>query len=219
MPRPARERERPGAQTLALTLLVVTCVAVFAALAVDVTHHGPLDRADLRIARWNALHMPSPLERVAEVVTYLGWFPVLAVLALAAAAWLAHDGRRGDAAVLLASALATSLATRLLKVAFDRPRPQVGSAVDLPASAAFPSGHTSGSFAVLVLAALLLSERAAPRLRLLAVGGALAAVTVVAATRVVLDAHYLTDVVAGACLGLAVVGLALAARLRAARRV
>jgi len=201
-----------AAPTAALLALVAACAAVFAALALDVTHDGPLGRADLRIARWNALHMPSPVERVAEVVTYLGWFPVVGAFALAAAAWLVRRGRARDAAALLAAAAVTSIATRVLKTAFDRPRPHVGSPVELPGSPAFPSGHTSGSFAVLVLAALLLSERAEPRVRLLAVGAALAAAVVVAATRVMLDAHYLTDVVAGACLGLAVVGLALAAR-------
>jgi undecaprenyl-diphosphatase len=192
--------------------VLATCAVVFAAVSVDVTHHGPLDRADLRVARWNAVHMPGWVEAPARVLTYAGWGPVLAVFAVALAAWLVRAGRVRDAVVLLAAPAASGTATSLLKLAFHRPRPDVGSAIHLPGTYAYPSGHTSGAFCVLLLLALLAAEPRGERARRFALGAALALATVVAVTRVVLNAHYVSDVVAGACVGLAAVSLALLVR-------
>ena len=47
----------------------------------------------------------------------------------------------------------------LLKDSFDRPRPSAGSPVELPSSAAFPSGHATHGVASLGAAAVLVAER------------------------------------------------------------
>jgi undecaprenyl-diphosphatase len=192
--------------------LLVAAGAIFAAIALDVTHHGSLERLDVRVARWAATGHES-VESVANVVTRLGSMAVLATFVLIGAAVLVRRRRRADAALLVASLAVTSLATNLLKVAFGRPRPRP-AIIDNPA---FPSGHTSGSVVVFVLlAALLVTGR-----RNTVVAAAALVAGVIGATRILVETHWLSDVLAGYCLGLAVVAgvLLLRDRLSADARI
>lgn len=90
-----------------------------------------------------------------------------------------------------------------LKNAFARARPSA-----IHSTFSFPSGHTTSAFFVLgVLLAVLLPVAAGPGGRLSP--GALVALwggagATVAAGRVLIDAHWLSDTMAGACLGSAV---------------
>lgn len=101
-----------------------------------------------------------------------------------------------------------------LKNAFARVRPSA-----IHSTFSFPSGHTTSAFFVLgVLLAVLLPAAAGPRARL-APGTLLAlwagAGGTVALGRVLIDAHWLSDTLAGACLGSALallVYVAVAAR-------
>jgi undecaprenyl-diphosphatase len=190
--------------------LLVAASAGFVAIAVDVTHHGALDRLDMRVVRWSAAGSES-VESVANIVTRLGSMAVLAGLALFGAGLLVRRQRRTDAALLVASLVGVSLLTNGLKLAFGRPRPQP-AVVDSPA---FPSGHTSGSVAVFVLLAVLIATR--HRKQLVAVAALLAGV--VGATRILVEAHWLSDVLAGYCFGVAVVAGVLVLRDRFSDRL
>jgi undecaprenyl-diphosphatase len=76
------------------------------------------------------------------------------------------------------------------------------SAIPIPGSPSFPSGHASGSVVTFgVLAALAAERWPARRFVFWSLAAALA--LAIGASRVVLDVHYLTDVLAGWCLGLA----------------
>ncbi len=88
----------------------------------------------------------------------------------------------------LTAAGSGSVAASVLKAVVGRPRPH-GS------SGSFPSGHATAAFAV----AFVLARRF-PRFRILAYFGA----AVISATRVLLNKHYVSDVLAGAALGLAI---------------
>src|SRR5262249_29589948 len=99
-----------------------------------------------------------------------------------------------------------------LKEAFHRHRPIYVDPVRGPKSFSFPSGHASGAFAVYLLLALLLAAGAGRKSRWWAAVAALTLATVVAASRVLLPVHFLSDVVAGAAVGLAVVAAAMLLR-------
>lgn len=193
-----------------LIALLVAASAGFVAIALDVTDHGALDRLDMRVARWSAAGSES-VESVANVVTQLGGVAVLSGLALLGAALLIRCQRRTDAALLVASLVWVSLLTNGLKLAFGRPRPQP-ALVDNPA---FPSGHTSGSVVVFILLALLVATRH----RKQAVAAAALLAGVVGATRILVEAHWLSDVLAGYCLGTAVVAGVLILRDRLSDRL
>jgi undecaprenyl-diphosphatase len=88
------------------------------------------------------------------------------------------------------------------KASFDRPRPS-GALVDTALSS-FPSGHSIYAVALIACATVLVRAGAGWALRFAVLIVAVVAVAVVAVSRVYLRAHYLTDVLAGAGLGVAV---------------
>jgi membrane-associated phospholipid phosphatase len=65
----------------------------------------------------------------------------------------------------------------------------------------FPSGHSSWSAAFLAATALILSRNRTPPVRAALAGAAAGLAVSVAATRVLLTMHWLSDVVAGLALG------------------
>lgn len=134
----------------------------------------------------------------ARAATLLGDPTLLWVLVLVAAALLARSGRPRLAVFLLAVRLGAQLISSGLKLAVDRARPVFDEPVDTALGAAFPSGHTLAAAAVWTAVALLLL----PRVRTAPVVAVTAAVVIaVAASRVLLGVHYLSDVVAGVLLG------------------
>ena len=104
---------------------------------------------------------------------------------------------------LFAAIALPSLLVTIIKRVIGRARPFVGGHLDpflylppvwRPDYASMPSGHATTAFAAAVAVALLW-----PRLRLPMLIYAL----LIAASRVVLDAHYVSDVIAGAAAGVA----------------
>ncbi|CRK55656.1 hypothetical protein [Alloactinosynnema sp. L-07] len=148
----------------------------------------------------------GPAVDVASVVTLvLGpILPLVAALGLVIAA-VAVRARRGlflRAIVLLAACRAVSL----VKPLFERARP-----TDYP-DFSFPSGHVVSVASVGFTAAVLCAWLTRDRLRMVVLGSVLT-VFVAAVCRVLLDVHWLTDVL-GATLGVAGVGLLAARALR-----
>jgi undecaprenyl-diphosphatase len=159
---------------------------------IDTTVSGALYAGDGR---------PAALEVLLQVATAPGSSAVRAVVYLPVMVWLAVRRRWWTAGwVAVAVALVTPLTT-LLKALVDRVRPQFADGGAAYESLAFPSGHASGA-ATLVTVGLVLMwpVLGVPARRAwLAVGVAL--VVLVGLTRVWLGVHWLSDVLAGAALG------------------
>ena len=109
-----------------------------------------------------------------------------------AAAWARAQGAEAPLRTSALSAAGGHLAGAAVSRMVRRERPPSAEQDD---SSSFPSTHAASAFAF----AAALGGRA-PRLRAALFAGA----TVVAASRLVLEEHYATDVVAGALLGAAV---------------
>lgn len=127
------------------------------------------------------------------------------------AAWLAFRRRWNEALFLVGAIGGTVALSSLTKVLVKRPSIEAG-----PGDYSFPSGTAAWAVAVVAATALLVSS---PRPRaLVAIIGAL---FVLAYSAVITweEWHYASDVVAGWCLALAVVGLLGSVLLRQGRSV
>jgi len=158
--------------------------------------------ADVAIARAMARHTAPAPDKVARALTWGADEKVL--LALAALGWLASRGRgeplrrAGNHALLVT--VAASLLPHALKTVFDQTRPDrttvLGHVHGISFSGkredAFPSGHALHMGALASAAGAL---PAGPRLAIRALAVALSA------TRVVVLAHWASDVLAGFALG------------------
>jgi undecaprenyl-diphosphatase len=197
-----------------LWALLVGSALAFVALALGYEHE-PLASLDGDIARWMATELPAWVEWLVRPFSWLGGWIGLTALGTAAGILLARERAWLDVAFFLAAFVGTQLLVALLKAFFDRARPDVGSVVPLPESAAFPSGHAAAGAASFGALAVLLAERLpSRRLRgrfwLVVVALGLA----VGLSRIALNVHFVTDVVAGWCLGLAWLAACLLVRER-----
>lgn len=187
-------------RTIGITVAGIVLFTVLAVLAES--RWRPLEHLDADVARtchaWVSEN--GARKRTILILSNWLWDPFAfrgAVLILCVWLWRRSERRRITWAVV-AMILAVGFSA-LAKLVFDRPRPE-GMTVTAPGGS-FPSGHVMTGLVgtgVLLLALLPHLSRAGK-----AVARALAAATVlgVGATRVVLGAHYLSDVVAGLILG------------------
>jgi undecaprenyl-diphosphatase len=184
--------------------LVVVLGAFFAALAGAVVLGGVLP-ADAAV-RAGLLGWASPaVLDVMRTVNYGGdWRVLLPATVLLV---LAFERARARWWIWIALMIAAPIAEGLLKLAIGRPRPE-------SASFGFPSGHATAA-AAFAGAVLYLSGALAPAPRRLVRAVAIVGVILVGLARVMLRAHWPSDVLGGFALGL---GLAAAAGMFSSSR-
>lgn len=188
--------------------LVAGLTLVLAALALLVaTTYPPLMDADAAVASWAydvtdaSPGLTALFETVAVVFGNLAVSIALGVLA-AIALWR-RELRL--AAWIVASAAAAIGGNALLKLVFERDRPVWDRPLHEIGGYSFPSGHSAGAgmfVSVLVLLTIVLTGRGWRRRLLLGLWVGLG--LLVAASRVFLGVHYLSDVTAGLVFGVLV---------------
>lgn len=182
-------------------LIVVAGGVAVGAVHVMVREGWGLAPADRPVAEWAARHATSWSTDVLEVITSLGSTVVLLTSAVVTVAYeRVRRHRPLGAAFMAAVVVGEWVVTNSVKWAVDRARPEIDplSAFSGPS---FPSGHTAGAAAILAAVALLLGRGRDRRHRDLLLAGAAGIAAAVAASRVLLGVHWLTDVVAGLVLG------------------
>lgn len=151
-------------------------------------------------------------------LAFVGAYSFLGPAAIGAGVALAAVGRAWGGARIVLVTLVSDAAARLLKSVFERARPEYILA-ETPGFS-FPSGHATTGAALAVLAAWFATRHLKGRVPVLAgVGAAAAWACAMAASRLVVGAHYASDVVAGVGLGMSVAGLLLALTIELEHRV
>ncbi|WP_186628263.1 phosphatase PAP2 family protein [Rhodococcus sp. BP22] len=177
-------------------------------LAIAVHSNGALTGADAPTAQWFVDHRNSTLDHLAIAITTAGGPPETAALGiLIAVALIWRTKRYGPAVILLATVATASILCTALKLIVGRDRPPLSMQLILETDHSFPSGHVTGSGALLMMIALIASARRPTAVRALLLAIALALTVVVACTRMYLGVHWLTDVCAGALIAAAMVTL------------
>jgi undecaprenyl-diphosphatase len=154
---------------------------------------------DLDISEWVNRHDTTFTHRVINGLTHLGssYYVIALAVVLAIVEYIRLPSRWivPFLAVLL---IGESVITGAVKSALDRARPALNPTAHF-LGPSFPSGHTSAAAALFAGAALVMGRRREQRAHALlaAVGAAVA----VACTRVLLDVHWLSDVLGGLALG------------------
>jgi undecaprenyl-diphosphatase len=151
------------------------------------------------------LRVRSPsLTRTAIEVTALGTPTVLGALVIVAAIALRLSRDRLGAMLLGACAAGAIGWTSLLKNLIERERPPLGVRLVGTSGFSYPSGHSLASASVLAALALIVARHVRWRSQqVLTFAVTAVAIVAVAASRVYLGVHYLSDVAAGTSFGLA----------------
>ena len=195
------QRRDPQLQAQVLLLLVFFgAVAAFGHIVEDYLTGDPLVRWDIEFSRWLHEHSNPALVSAFKVFTLLGSVPVLGVFVIAVALLLLRRRQVNEAALVVLGALGIEILFSVLKLVFHRPRPELAY-VHLD-TYSFPSGHASGSAGIYAILLYLAARHFSMSRKLLLTLAYVALVGLIGFSRLYLEVHYLSDVLAGITLGI-----------------
>lgn len=195
----------PAAATglgLTVALLVVICGGVlFALLALLVRSNVQLHDIDNAVAQWGNAHASASSTHGLDAVTQLGGiYLVVALCVVLVVGATLVERSVWVLAFVVAVMGGEEILTLVVKDLADRVRPAFNPAA-ATLGPSFPSGHSATAAAFYACAAFLIGRRHGQSARAVLAGVAVGLAVGVAASRVLLDVHWLTDVLAGLALG------------------
>jgi undecaprenyl-diphosphatase len=181
--------------------LLLAAVSIFGDLAEDVVERDQITVLDEQLAHWLHAHAFEPLTSFMLGVTHLHSVAGMVLLTSVTALYFWRKQARYWLLALLVSVPGGMLLNVLLKYVFQRSRPVFDQPLVTLLTYSFPSGHTAAATLFYgLLASYAVIAHPGWRARVVAVVGCVAGcvimVLLVAASRVYLGAHYLSDVLA-----------------------
>lgn len=164
--------------------------------AILLAFRNPADHADPIGPFW--------VEAMMKDLTSLGSMTVLTLITAATIGYMLIEGKQRAALFVAVAIGGGALVSTLLKIGFDRPRPDlVAHAADVY-TASFPSGHAlMSTVTYLTLGALLARLQKRTRIKLYFLSVAVLLAAIIGVSRVYLGVHWPTDVLAGWAVGAA----------------
>lgn len=197
-------------ETRALVLWLAAAAAVWAFLGIGGEvmegETQAYDRAILLALR-DPAHPADPLgsrsfEESMRDVTALGGFTFLTLLTIVATLALVFHRKRRQAAIFAVTVIAAQVSSEILKLVYERPRPELVPHGSYVYSNSFPSGHSTVAAATyLALATVIASLEPRRATKVLAYALAIGLVVMIGFSRVYLGVHWPSDVLAGWSLG------------------
>lgn len=194
---------------IGFAIIVVAAVA-FAGIAGEIGDGETLGRLDTMVSRAIGQTVSPATVHAFALITHLGDPRTLTALCVVVAIVLVARHERALALGWVVAIAGNAILNFTLKGVFERVRPLHDQAIAHADGYSFPSGHTSGSVVAYGMLAYVLI-RTTPRafhLPALIAGVAIAFVT--GCSRVFLQVHYPSDVVAGFASGLAWLAIVIA---------
>ena len=182
-----------------------------------------LDRAILLKLR-NPADLSDPIgptwfEEAARDITGLGGHAILTFVTLASIGYLVLSGKRSAALLVLVAVGGGMVLSSLLKLGFERPRPDLVPHGMRVYTASFPSGHAMlSAVTYLTLGALLARVEKSRRLKAFLLGLAITLTILIGLSRIYLGVHWPSDVLGGWCGGAAWASLCWFVALQLQRR-
>lgn len=191
------EKRHKDHRQIWLLMFGLTCLTLLGILTENVLTQTGLVHLNQPIFHLARSFHSELANQVMLTLTLLGEHSVLIPTVLLTAGWAFSQGHRRTAKHMLALLGLTLGLSWLMKQAIASPRP--GHLSFLHNS--FPSGHTTGIVSTLGLFTILVNAGSPQARRKPIYAMALGLITLVALSRLYLGAHWLTDVLAGLCLG------------------
>lgn len=192
-------------------LLIVLGTAAFATLLEALWEEDALFAADEPVLEWLVAQRSPALTTVFTAITETFGPVILPILVLLGALVWARIERHWWAPSLLVGAMLLAVGvSSAIKAIIGRPRPPA-EAMSVPGAEttfSFPSGHTIGAATLVLVVGYLIWSGG--RRRAVLVGWMISTVVIVglvAGSRLYLGYHFVTDVLAGASLAVAVLGV------------
>lgn len=186
--------------TLALSVVFVGGV-VLGALAVLFRRVAFIQHIDNSVASWGFHHRTPISTDGLHAVTDLAAFQTVILLALVLAVYDLYRTRNRWAFVYLLVVIAgTEVVMQTVKDIVHRVRPTLDPAA-AKLGPSFPSGHSATAAAFYAAAALIIGRGLPRGMRFVAAAAAVGVAIGVALSRVLLDLHWLSDVIGGLSLG------------------
>lgn len=185
---------------LALLVLVVGGV-VLGVLALLVRSNSSLLSVDRSVAPWGEDHMTPFAQWMLDFVTSFGSTGVIVGFTIAVfVVEMLRRPTRWLPVFLVAVTVGQTLMSTFVKDLVDRVRP-TANPIAHTLGPSFPSGHTTGAAACFAAFALVLGRGRSRNVQSLLAGAAVFVAIAVAASRVLLGVHWLSDVLGGLALG------------------
>lgn len=181
---------------IGLMVLVLAVSAIKVSEVVLGGESGPIDKALLLFVH---SHVSSTLIGFFKAITITGSSRVLFPLTTAVTIALLYAKRRFEALLVAGSVISAAIVIYVVKTIVGRARPALWD-VEWYWGSSFPSGHTL-AVAAFATAVVLCVNRIRPALHKLALSVAILWIVMVAISRLVLGAHWPTDVLTAACIG------------------
>ena len=193
-------------------VLAAGAIVLFFELADEIGVGESLAEFDVALSAALREHLPLETLQVFAIITRLGDPQALAVIGGVVFALLIGKRRKLIAASWVVTTLGGALMNRILKSIFERSRPLHDHGLAMAEGWSFPSGHASGSMLVYGLLAYLVVRNTPPVWHIPVALLGIALVIFVGSSRVLLQVHYLSDVLAGyasagACVAVCVAAL------------
>ncbi|HET9445700.1 MAG TPA: phosphatase PAP2 family protein [Steroidobacteraceae bacterium] len=172
-------------------------LVLFVELADEIGAGESLAEFDVALSAALREHLSLATLRAFSIITHLGDVRVLFAIGLVVFAVLAARRLKLLAAAWVVTTLSGGLLNRILKSIFERTRPLHDHGLTVAEGWSFPSGHASGSMLIYGLLAYVVVRSSPPawHIPVALVGAAL--IIFVGTSRVLLQVHYLSDVLAG----------------------
>jgi len=147
---------------------------------------------------------PAWLADMMADLTALGGIAVLTLLVVGVVFYLLSVGKRGTALLVGGAVGSGAILSTLLKLGFDRPRPDLVAHLSHAYSSSFPSGHAMlSAVTYLTLGVLLARAHERRRTKIIVMTYGVTLTVLIGLSRIYLGVHWPTDVMAGWALGAA----------------
>lgn len=187
----------------------IACAAVFVLLALDAAVDGPLTRLDVAICTALRLWVGQPPLSLAIATSMLASWQTMWCVGMLVALLLLLRGRRLEFQAWAASLMAVGIVNEGTRFFLHRARPPLPYVTEPGAS--FPSGHSAD---ILLVIGLLYTFWASPAVtreagadaksageRMLVMAAGICSIVAVGLSRILLDIHWMNDVLGGYALG------------------